>query len=525
MIWLTTSARAFLATLILAGGLVSGPNASAEEIDIHNDPVFDVYRKMLEQGKQAPPKTTPVKDTSQEEPTKTVAPPVAAPPTPPPRVPDDFAPNPTPRPTPPPRIHPPETVGDQPAAALPVVAVMDFKSRDLLSLPKILLTITLNRAIESAQADAPRVRLLDAPAIEDAMVRENLVGDDPFRPTIENRDLAKALKADYLVLGAVGKNQDHLLMTISLYDTREDATQVVQTKILPSTAPQALFNAMPEVADHLLAVWQPASEPTPTPQPTPPAPTVVPVPRVRPTPAPPGQGLTTAPRIPEGRKPINSGGANTVALPLATEAPPPVAPVVPTPDITIYTPTPAPTPTDAPAVTPAAPTPTPEAPIPPEERLAAALAMKHTDPRRLFHLETLVEAFPDNMNYRRYLAETAIYIGRVGTEINPKLMRLAVDNCQKVLGKYPMDDSTLTIKGIAHYNLDEFDKAIDSLRKALLQNPQNIEAQYNLGHSYATYGDLLQAKKEFERYLSLTEGMESQAPYRAYVKRWLEAEN
>jgi Flp pilus assembly protein TadD len=67
----------------------------------------------------------------------------------------------------------------------------------------------------------------------------------------------------------------------------------------------------------------------------------------------------------------------------------------------------------------------------------------------------------------------------------------------------PGDAGHYNLRGIAYHYLENYEKAMDDLQKALELDPNYAWAYCNRGFVYESLGDLEQAKADYEKALSL----------------------
>ena len=93
----------------------------------------------------------------------------------------------------------------------------------------------------------------------------------------------------------------------------------------------------------------------------------------------------------------------------------------------------------------------------------------------------------------------------------------AVDELTIFLEMSPKNSEGRFLRGLAYQNLEQFSLAIQDYEKLIGQNPNSLNAHYNLGMIYAyKTGETVKALKHFDQYLSLYEpgnGSSSQSAY------------
>jgi len=468
----------------------------------------------------------------------------------------------------------------------PIVAVLDFSSD---SLSPYALAILTQKMIAEVQA-AGSAETIGYAGSRRALSEQGLLVTDPYLAPPANRDYAKALNADFIILGNVGKIGKKLSMDAALYSRKRDAVVASETIVSQSVDPSDLLEALAPIAARFERAWTgrngapiTAAERLLSQAPAPPAPAALPG-KGEPQPGPGKETLqarAAAERSPsEAKAPPAKAKAKkaakaarkaepTASAPLPAPSPAPAAgalagPTGPT-GLTGPTGVPAPASVSAPAGAPEpiaaaiAPVPTPApagapapvasaastvsaapsapaAPVGPAAQLSAAettkpiaargeppidgtdedlfaeaknLAIDH--PRRYLILKKLAERNPKNLLYLRYLCHASYCQDK---------MEETLQNCDGVLRPEPTDSAILTIKGMAYYNLDKYQEAVNVLRRALMYDPNNVQAQFNLAFTYQVV-DPARAKEEHRKYLKMTEGMKDQEEWRKQSLEYL----
>lgn len=392
-----------------------------------------------------------------------------------------------------------ETAARAVVASSPVVALLDFNTSTLESGN----VEALSQALWSRLLQQ-RIRMLPRKPTRNYLIRNDLHPFTPYMPKVPMSEVARNLRADFVVSGNIDRIEDTYAMDLNIYSNRAGGS-ILREADLRQADLNDMLDHMDRLAGQLdVAMAREASETTPA---------------VRTRVSSPGAVLHL-PRTTKRRED-----------PLKTRtAPPAVASREdqPTPRIT-PTPTPTPTPAATPKVTipadrpepratpSARPTPQPEPTAAPTEPAAAAmyqqaLSAPAGSPERLNMLKKAVKLAPGEVQYRRVLA-SAYYRRNKYAE--------SIEQCDAALQIAPGESLVLTIKGSALLELDQHPSALHVFEQAIEGDPTNYWARYNRALTLTRMERTEAAIEAWESYLSKAEGDVEQASWLEQARRIL----
>jgi tetratricopeptide (TPR) repeat protein len=87
---------------------------------------------------------------------------------------------------------------------------------------------------------------------------------------------------------------------------------------------------------------------------------------------------------------------------------------------------------------------------------------------------------------------------------------------EQLVTKYPQDERAHLILGNAYFGQQQYDKAIEEMKKAIEINPEYSPAYNSLGYAYRPVGNYAEAEKAFKKYIDLVPSDPN--PYDSYAE-------
>lgn len=380
----------------------------------------------------------------------------------------------------------------------PVVALLDLET-DTLSTKQV---EALSQALWARINAEAALQLLERGPVRRQLIRNDLYPFTPYRPAIAPADVARALKANYLVTGHIDQVEDMFVMDVSVYSAPAGKYVMLDAQ-MRRTSLNHMLEAIGELAGmvHQAIVEDkafvrteaapateepPAAEAAPhkpqsVPVPVPPAKEIGPVLKVRrrPTPAAkqPTPRKSTRKRAmtePEGMPPPAPERTAEEARP--TPPPPRRAAEAQksTEEPATETPRPTATPRPTPTAMPQAAKETPRAGGNQAEarRLyREALKAKEKSPERLEKLARAAELAPHEFTYQQQLAMEYY---------RQKKFQESIEQSNRALKLRPKSSILETVKGSALFELGRYEEARAAFEAALATDPNNDWARYNV---------------------------------------------